>query len=223
MTETASRPLRIAVADDSLLLRHGLVNLLTSRGMEVVAEAGDGDELMAAVREHDPDLAIVDIRMPPTGTDEGLQAAAELSRSHPGVAVLVLSEFLEIKYATRLLEDGTPGRGYMLKQAVTELDEFVDAVKRVADGQSVVDPEVVRLAMQRARKLDPLADLGGREREILTLMAQGRSNAGIAELLFMSPRTVEGHIASLFLKLGLESARDDNRRVLAVLKFLNTH
>lgn len=223
MTETASRPLRIAVADDSLLLRHGLVNLLTSRGMEVVAEAGDGDELMAAVREHDPDLAIVDIRMPPTGTDEGLQAAAELSRSHPGVAVLVLSEFLEIKYATRLLEDGTPGRGYMLKQAVTELDEFVDAVKRVADGQSVVDPEVVRLAMQRARKLDPLADLGGREREILTLMAQGRSNAGIAELLFMSPRTVEGHIASVFLKLGLESARDDNRRVLAVLKFLNTH
>lgn len=223
MTETASRPLRIAVADDSLLLRHGLVNLLTSRGMEVVAEAGDADELMAAVREHDPDLAIVDIRMPPTGTDEGLQAAAELSRSHPGVAVLVLSEFLEIKYATRLLEDGTPGRGYMLKQAVTELDDFVDAVKRVADGQSVVDPEVVRLAMQRARKLDPLADLGGREREILTLMAEGRSNAGIAELLFMSPRTVEGHIASLFLKLGLESARDDNRRVLAVLKFLNTH
>lgn len=223
MTDTASRPLRIAVADDSLLLRHGLVNLLTSRGMEVVAEAGDGDELMAAVREHDPDLAIVDIRMPPTGTDEGLQAAAELSRSHPGVAVLVLSEFLEIKYATRLLEDGTPGRGYMLKQAVTELDDFVDAVKRVADGQSVVDPEVVRLAMQRPRTRDPLADLGGREREILTLMAQGRSNAGIAELLFMSPRTVEGHIASLFLKLGLESARDDNRRVLAVLKFLNTH
>ncbi|GAC1542179.1 MAG: response regulator transcription factor [Acidimicrobiales bacterium] len=223
MVGVDSRQLRVVVADDSILLRHGVVSLLTSRGLQVVAQVGDGDQLMAAVAQHAPDVAIVDIRMPPTGTDEGLRAAAALAQMHPGVAVLVLSEFLELKYATQLLEDGTPGRGYLLKQTVTELDDFVGAVRRLADGQSVVDPEIVRLAMGRARKRDPLGDLGGREREILALMAEGRSNAGIAELLYMSPRTVEGHIANVFLKLGLEHARDDNRRVLAVLTYLNNN
>lgn len=222
MTEATTAPLRVVIADDSLLLRHGVARLLGSRGMEVVAEAGDGAELMDAVQRHEPDVAIVDIRMPPTGTDEGLRAAAELGASHPELAVLVLSDFLEVKYATRLLEDGTPGRGYLLKQTVTELDDFVGAVERVAAGESVVDADVVRLLMGRPREHNPIAALGAREREILTLMAEGRSNAGIAETLFMSARTVEGHIANVFLKLGLEPARDDNRRVLAVLTYLNT-
>lgn len=213
--------LRIVIADDSILLRHGVAKLLASRGMNVVAEANDATELIAAITEHNPDVAIVDIRMPPTGTDEGLVAAAEIGRRHPGVAVLVLSDYLEVTYATRLLEDGTPGRGYLLKQSVTELEQFVLAVARVAAGESVVDADVVHLAMARRRQRSPLGELGEREREVLTLMAQGRSNAGIAEILFMSPRTVEGHVASLFLKLGLEAGRDDNRRVLAVLKLLN--
>jgi DNA-binding NarL/FixJ family response regulator len=190
--------------------------------MEIVGEAGNAADLLEVVASQQPDIAIVDIRMPPTGTDEGLQAAAQLGRTQPHVAVLVLSEFLEFKYATRLLDAGTPGRGYLLKQTVTELDDFVGAVRRIAAGQSVVDPELVRLVMRRARDRDPIALLTEREREILSHMAQGRSNAGIAELMFMSSRTVEGHIAKLFDKLGLEAARDDNRRVLAVLTFLNT-
>lgn len=222
MSEPDVTPLRVVLADDSLLLRHGVARLLASRGMVVVGEAGNGAELLRVVAHDQPDIAIVDIRMPPTGTDEGLQAAAELGRSHPEVAVLVLSDFLEVKYATRLLEAGTPGRGYLLKQTVTELDEFVAAVRRVAAGESVVDPEVVRLVLKRPREHDPIALLSERELEILEHMAQGRSNAGIAELMFMSPRTVEGHIANLFDKLGLEMARDDNRRVRAVLTFLNS-
>lgn len=222
MTATEPAPLRVVLADDSVLLRHGVAQVLTSAGMQVVAEASDAAELLAEVARHEPDVAIVDIRMPPTGTDEGLQAAAELARTHPGVAVLVLSDFLEIKYATRLLEAGTPGRGYLLKQTVTELDDFVGAVRRVAAGESVVDADVVRLAMRRPRQSNPLDKLTERELEILSLMAQGRSNAGIAELTWMSPRTVEGHIATVFGKLALETARDDNRRVLAVLAFLNS-
>lgn len=223
MPATDTRPLRVVLADDSMLLRHGVARLLSSRGMEIVGEAGDGASLLTEVARHEPDIAIVDIRMPPTGTDEGLQAAAELGRTHPGVAALVLSEFLDLKYATRLLDAGTPGRGYMLKQTVSELDDFTSAVRRVAAGECFVDRELVRLALARARQGDRIATLTERELEILTLMAQGRSNAGIAELTWISLRTVEGRIATIFDKLGLESARDDNRRVLAVLTFLNAH
>jgi DNA-binding NarL/FixJ family response regulator len=212
----------VVVADDSLLLREGVVRLLTSRGMEVVGQAGTYEELLAEVDRKDPDVAVVDIRMPPTGTDEGLRAASELAKSHPALAVLVLSDFLEVRYATRLLDAGTPGRGYLMKQTVTNLDEFVESVRRVAAGESVIDRAIVSQVLGRLRERNPLAELTDRELEILNLMAQGRSNAAITEHFQVSPRTVETHIGSLFLKLGLEEARDDHRRVLAVLAFLNT-
>lgn len=216
----SGNPLRVVIADDSLLLRDGVARLLTSRGMDVVAEVGDLPALMAAVPEHRPDVAVVDIRMPPTGTDEGLRAAAELGQTCPALAVLVLSDHLEVRYATRLLEAGTPGRGYLLKQTVTELDDFVEAVRRVARGESVVDRAVVRRIVGRTQGRDPLGALTEREAEILALMAQGRTNAAIADEFHVSLRTVESHIASVFLKLGLDATRDDHRRVLAVLTYL---
>lgn len=219
MSET--KPLRVVIADDSVLLREGIAKLLGSRGVDVVAQSGDGTELVRQVEELAPDVAIVDIRMPPTGTDEGLKAAAELGRRHRSVGVLVLSDYLEPHYAARLLEAGTPGRGYLLKESVTDLDDFEAALRRVAAGESVVDAAIVERLMGRARADDPLEHVSDREREILALMAQGRSNVAIAEALGVSPRTVETHIGSVFLKLGIEEARDDHRRVLAVLAFLN--
>ena len=221
MTSTARRPLRVVLADDSVLLREGLAKLLTARGFDVVSQVGDGDELIRTVAIHQPDVALVDIRMPPTGTDEGLRAAAELGRKFPQVGVLVLSEYLEPRYATRLLEDGTPGRGYLLKTSVTDLDAFALAVERVAHGESVVDHAIVKRVLGSLRERDKLVDLTDREREILGLMAQGRSNAGIADHLCLGLRTVETHIGVVFQKLGLTDARDDHRRVLAVLAFLH--
>jgi DNA-binding NarL/FixJ family response regulator len=188
--------------------------------LDIVAEAADGDELVRKVAGHKPDVAIVDIRMPPTGTDEGLRAAADIGEQHPDVAVLVLSEYLEPEYARRLLEAGTPGRGYLLKNTVSDLDAFADAVRRVAAGEYVVDPPIIRQVMARLRGDDPLGDLSERERGILTLMAEGRSNHAIAEHFVLSERTVESHVGRVFTKLGLENTPDDHRRVLAVLAFL---
>jgi len=220
MTVAPPRALRLVLADDSVLLRTGMASMLAARGFEILAEAGDGDELLRRVAADRPDVALVDIRMPPTGTDEGLRAAAVISERHPGVGVLVLSDYLEPAYATRLLETGTPGRGYLLKASVTDVDQLVDAIRRVADGGSVVDPAIVRQVMQRLRTTDPLAALSEREREILALMAEGRSNRAIAECTAVSERTIESHITSVFGKLGVSPSADDHRRVLAVLAFL---
>jgi DNA-binding NarL/FixJ family response regulator len=222
MGEAPTGPLRIVIADDSVLLREGLAEVLSSRGFEVVAQAGDGEELLRKVAGHKPDVALVDIRMPPTGTDEGLKAAETMAERHPGVAVLVLSEYLEPEFARRLLEAGTPGRGYLLKETVTDLGAFADAIRRVASGQSVVDPAIVREVLGRRREEGPLDELSGREREILELMAEGRSNHGIAEQLVLSERTVESHVRSIFQKLGLSDAPDDHRRVLAVIAYLRS-
>lgn|GEM_PF-676125 len=212
--------LAVVVADDSMLIRAGIGKALSARGIVVVAEAEDGDELVRKVAAHRPDAAVVDIRMPPTGTDEGLRAAVVLADRAPSVGVLILSDHLEPAYATRLLEEGTRGRGYLLKETITDLDALAEAVRRVAAGESVVDPAIVRHVIEVLRADDPLAALTGREREILELMAAGRSNAAIATELVISPRTVESHVSSLFGKLGLPDRPDDHRRVLAVLAYL---
>lgn len=214
--------MRVVLADDSVLLREGVAKLLASRGMDVIDQVGDGEALLRSIDRDQPDIAVVDIRMPPTGTDEGLRAAGEIGERHPSVGVLVLSEYLEPHYAERLLEAGTRGRGYLLKETVTEIDAFVESVGRVAAGESVVDPAIVRRVVGSLRTRDPLHDLTEREREILELMAAGRSNAAIADALFVSPRTIETHIGNLFGKLALEDARDDHRRVLAVLAYLGS-
>jgi DNA-binding NarL/FixJ family response regulator len=213
-------PLRLVLADDSILLREGLAELLSSRGFEIIAQAGDGDELVRKVLGHHPDVAVADIRMPPSGTDEGLRAAETIGREQPGVGVLILSDYLEPRYATRLLTSGTPGRGYLLKETVTDVDAFAEAIRRVAAGESVVDPAIVRRVLGRVHEADPLAELSDREREILELMAQGRTNGGIADQLFLSERTVESHVRRLLHKLGVPDTPDDHKRVLAVLAFL---
>jgi DNA-binding NarL/FixJ family response regulator len=212
--------LRIVVADDSVLVREGVIRALSTRGFDIVAQAGDGDELLRKVAGHKPDAAVADIRMPPSGTDEGLRAAERIAEQHPGVGVLVLSDYLEPEYATRLLETGAPGRGYLLKDSVTDLDRFADAIRRVAAGESVVDPTIVRRVLGALRATDPLAELSDRERQILAHAAEGKSNHAIAEQLVISERTVEAHIGSVFQKLGIPSTADDHRRVLAVLTYL---
>lgn len=212
--------MRLVLADDSVLLREGLASILTARGYDVVAQAGDGPELLRKVAGHRPDLAVVDIRMPPTGTDEGLQAARTIGESHPDVGVLLLSEYLDAEYALRLLDSGAPGRGYLLKHTVTRVDLLVDAVERVGAGGSVVDPAIARRLVERRRIGDPLGELTDREREILALMAEGRSNQAIARCVVVTDRTVEAHVRSIFRKLDLEPADDDNRRVRAVLRYL---
>ncbi len=217
---SVGRPLRLVIADDSLLLREGLAKVLASHGFEVIAQAADGDELLRKVAGHRPDVALVDIRMPPTGTDEGLRAAALIAERHPTVGVLVLSDYLEVEYATRLLEGGMPGRGYILKQTVTDMALFAEAIRRIGDGGSVVDPAIVRRVLSRLRGDHPLGRLTDRENDILALMAQGRSNQAIADRLVISERTVESHVGRLFQKLGLADAPDDHRRVLAVLAYL---
>jgi DNA-binding NarL/FixJ family response regulator len=212
--------MRLIVADDSLLFREGLVRLLSEHGFEVVAQTDNAEDLIRRVGGLRPDVALVDVRMPPTFTDEGMRAALTISERHPGVGVVVLSQYVESAYAVRLLENGSAGRGYLLKDRVSDLDSFADAIRRVGDGGSVVDPDVVSALVSRQSKLGPLNQLTGREREILQLMAEGRSNAGICERLFLSPRTVESHVRTIFRKLGLEEAHDDHRRVLAVLAYL---
>jgi DNA-binding NarL/FixJ family response regulator len=212
--------MRVVVAEDSVLLREGVARLLQEAGHEVVGQAGDADDLMRKVRAHKPDLAVVDVRMPPTQTDEGLRAAKEIRAELPGVGVLVLSAYVEPTYAQELLADNAEGLGYLLKDRVSDVGAFADAVERVGTGGSALDPEVVSVLMGRARDDDPLEELTPREREVLGLMAEGRTNAAIAEQLVITERAVEKHVTSIFGKLGLAATAEDHRRVLAVLRFL---
>lgn len=212
--------LKAVIAEDSTLLREGLARLLADAGIEVVGQARDGDELMLKVRSYKPDVVIVDIRMPPTYTDEGIRAAREIRAQHPATGVLVLSQHVAHTYAVELLDESAEGLGYLLKDRVSDVDEFVGAVRRVAAGGSALDPLVVAELVGRSRRDDPVARLSPREREVLELMAEGRSNQAIGERLFISPRAVEKHVTSIFAKLGLPAAAEDHRRVLAVLTFL---
>ena len=212
--------MRVVVADDSVLLREGVVRLLESAGFEVVGAVGAPDDLMRKVRLNAPDVAIVDIRMPPTHTDEGLVAARRIRKDHPGTGVLVLSQYVEPAYAMQLLEDGAEGVGYLLKDRVADVDDFLDAVRRVGNGGSALDPGVVRELVGRRRADGPLETLTPREREVLGLMAEGRSNIAIAEQMVVTSRAVEKHVTSIFGKLGLRDSPDDHRRVLGVLAHL---
>jgi DNA-binding NarL/FixJ family response regulator len=211
---------RVVVADDSVLLREGIARLLGEGGFDVVAQAGDADDLMRKAAAHKPDVAIVDIRMPPTNTDDGLRAALEIRRTLPDTSVLVLSQYVEEAYALDLVGGSDGGVGYLLKDRVADVDRFLDSVRRVAEGGSALDPEVVSQLLGRARRDDPLAEISPREREVLELMAEGRSNHAIAEQLVITERAVEKHVTSIFGKLGLAPAPEDHRRVLAVLAFL---
>lgn len=213
--------MRIVIAEDSVLLREGLTRLLQEAGHEVVAGVRDGDALLAAVDEHAPDLAVVDVRMPPAFDDEGMRAAVRIRESHPSVAVLVLSQHVETRHAVELASSG--GFGYLLKDRVLDVDDFLDAAQRVADGGSALDPEVVATLLSPAGRKDPLAELTPREREVLGLMAEGRTNAGIAKRLFLTEKTVETHVRSILGKLGLQASDDDHRRVLAALAYLRAH
>jgi DNA-binding NarL/FixJ family response regulator len=212
--------MRVVIAEDAALLRAGLIRLLEDRGHQVVAAVAQAGPLLTAVAEHEPDVAIVDVRMPPAFTDEGLRAAIELRRDHPGTGVLVFSQYIETRYATRLLAAGTAGVGYLLKDRVADVAEFADALARVAAGGTALDPEVVTQLLGASRRAGGLASLTTREREVLALMAEGRSNAAIAAELVVSPGAVEKHVAGIFGKLGLPPSENDNRRVLAVLRYL---
>jgi DNA-binding NarL/FixJ family response regulator len=214
--------MRVVIADDATLVREGLARLLTEAGFEVVGEASDASRLISLVRARQPDVAIVDIRMPPTHTDEGLAAASEIREGYPHTGVLVLSQYLEPQYVMRLVEQEPSGVGYLLKERIGRIDQLTDAVRRVASGECVVDPMVVGELLERERRAEPIAELTPRERQILGLMAEGRSNQGIREALWLSPKTVETHIRSLFNKLGLRDTPEDNRRVLAVLAYLSS-
>jgi DNA-binding NarL/FixJ family response regulator len=212
--------MRVVVADDAPLIREGVARLLAENGLEVVAQVGDADALLARVRDLEPDVALVDVRMPPTHTDEGLRAAEEIRQRYPATAVLVLSQNLELEYALRLVEDRPERVGYLLKERVGRVEHLLDAVERVAAGECVVDRAIVDELLARRRRADPIEDLTPREREILALMAEGRSNHGICRALWLSPKTVETHIRGAFSKLGITAAPEDNRRVLAVLAYL---
>jgi DNA-binding NarL/FixJ family response regulator len=215
--------MRVVIADDSVLLREGVSRLLAEAGFEVVGQAGDAEGLLQEVEDKAPDVAIVDIRMPPTHTDEGLQAARELRVRYPSLGVLVLSQYVRPSYAFELLADDARGVGYLLKDRVSNLDELSDAVTRVGSGGSVLDPSVVsQLVGRRRQGHDPVDDLSDREREVLALMAEGRSNRAIAERLFITERTVEKHVKSIFGKLALPASADAHRRVLAVLAYLGS-
>lgn len=211
---------RVMVADDSVLFRKGLVRLLEDAGVEVVAEMGDGDSLTRRLKAEQPDVAVVDIRMPPTHTTEGIEAAIQIRAEHPEVGVLVLSQYVETEYAVELLEDTQGGVGYLLKDRVTDPSQIVEAIGRVGRGETVVDPEVVSRLLRRQRRSTPLDSLTERERDVMAVMAQGRSNHAIAEQLFLSDKTVETHIRSIFQKLGLTQDDDNHRRVLAVVTWL---
>ena len=214
--------LRVVIAEDSVLLREGIARLLEESGFEVAGQAGDGEDLMRKVGAHKPDVAVVDVRMPPTHTDEGLRAAHRIRAEHPDTAVLVLSQYVDEAYALELLAESTESTGYLLKDRIADIETFTDAVRRVANGGSALDPEVVGLLLGRRRHEDPLAVLSPREREVLGLMAEGRSNSAMAEALVVSERAVEKHVTSIFSKLDLPPAVADHRRVLAVLRFLRT-
>ena len=214
--------MRVVVADDNVLLREGIARVLEDAGFDVVGQSGTADDLLLKVRSYAPDVAIVDIRMPPTHTDEGLKAAHEIREKHPGTGVLVLSQYVEAGYALELLADSAEGVGYLLKDRVSDLGEFVGAVRRVAEGGSALDPTVVSQLVGRRRRDDPLAELTPRETEVIELMAEGRSNAGIAERLVITERAVEKHVTSIFAKLRLPAAAEDHRRVLAVLAYLRS-
>ena len=214
--------MRVAIAEDSVLLREGIARLLDDAGMDVVAQCNDADDLLLKVRSYSPDVAIVDIRLPPTHNDEGLQAALEIRSKHPDVAVLVLSQYVELGLALRLLADSAEGVGYLLKDRIGDVDEFVAALRRVADGGSALDPIIVSTLVSRERPDDPLAQLTPREREVLELMAAGSSNQGIADSLVITVRAVEKYVSSIFTKLGLPSTGSESRRVLAVLTFLRS-
>ena len=212
--------MRVVIAEDSVLLREGLARVLAEGGFDVAAQAADADELRQAVRKFKPDVAVVDIRMPPTQTDEGARAAVDIRAEHPDVGVLLLSQTVEAAHALTLISDRPEGFGYLLKDRVLAIDDFYESVRRVGKGGTAIDPEVISQLLGRRREEDPLGELTPREHEVLALMAEGLSNRGICEKLVVSPKTVETHVNSIFLKLGLLPAPDDHRRVLAVLAFL---
>jgi DNA-binding NarL/FixJ family response regulator len=212
--------MRVVIADDAVLFREGLGRVLEAAGVQVAGQVGDAEQLLARVRADPPDAVVVDIRMPPTHTREGLDAAQRIRAEHPQVGVVVLSQYVEPHHAMQLLEDGAQGVGYLLKDRVANVGEVTDALRRVAGGGSVIDPEVVAQLLGRRRARNPVQELSLREREVLALMAEGRSNQAICQRLFLSPKTVEGHVRSIFTRLDLAATPDDHRRVLAVLAFL---
>jgi DNA-binding NarL/FixJ family response regulator len=215
-------PLRLVIAEDAAIMRDGLTQTLTRRGHQVVAAVADGDSLLRAVCELQPNVAIIDVRMPPTHRDEGLQAAQAIKRDHPGVGVLVFSQYIETRSAAELLAGARGGVGYLLKDRVADVGEFIDAIGQVAKGGTVLDPEVVKQLLTASRRAEALSSLTPREREVLSLIAQGRSNTAIAETLVISPGVVEKHVASIFAKLGLLPSDSDNRRVIAAMKYLQS-
>lgn len=212
--------MRVVIAEDSVLLREGLVRLLSDAGMSVAAAVGEPEALLRAVDEHLPEVCVVDVRMPPTHTDEGVRAALVIRAQHAGVGVLLLSQYVEERYATDLIASDTRGVGYLLKDRVADVNEFVEAVRRVGAGGAALDPEVVSQLLVRSRRVDPLGVLTPRETDVIRLMAEGRSNTGIASALVVSEGAVEKHVGSIFTKLGLPPAEQDHRRVLAVLRYL---
>jgi DNA-binding NarL/FixJ family response regulator len=211
---------RVVVADDSVLLREGIVRILTDSGFDVVGQAGDAEDLVRKVSAHKPDVAIVDVRMPPTNTDDGLRAAQRIRAEQPECGVLVLSQYIEEGYALELLSENAEGVGYLLKDRVADVERFTESVRRVGEGGSALDPEVVAQLLGRRRREDPLEELSPREREVLELMAEGRSNHAIAEAMVVTERAVEKHVTSIFGKLKLPPTAEDHRRVLAVLRYL---
>jgi DNA-binding NarL/FixJ family response regulator len=213
--------MRVVIADDSVLLREGICRLLEDAGFEVVGQAADAEDLLRKVRAHKPDVAVTDIRMPPTQSDEGLRAAQQIRKEMPGVGVLVLSQYINESYAVELLQGSAEGIGYLLKDRVSDVSAFTDALRRVGEGGSALDPEVVASLLGRRRANDPLDSLTPREREVLGHMAEGRSNAAIARELVVTERAIEKHVTSIFSKLGLSTVEDGHRRVLAVLAYLH--
>jgi DNA-binding NarL/FixJ family response regulator len=214
--------MRVVIAEDSVLLREGIARLLEDAGLSVVARAGTGPELVEAVEQYHPDISVVDVRMPPTFRDEGLRASIEARRRVPGTRILILSQYVEERYAGELLETGAEGTGYLLKERVADVAEFIGALHRVAAGGTVLDPEVVAQLVARRRRGDRLETLTEREREVLALMAEGRTNSAIAERLFVSDGTIEKHVTSIFSKLGLSETEGEHRRVMAVLAYLRS-